>query len=159
MSDPYLLVKWLHVVGSTVLFGFGAGTAYYMWMAHLTGEAATIARVGRMVVHADWIFTGIGGLLQPVTGMLLARLGGFEPMAAWLILAYGLYVLAFACWAPVVWLQIRATQLAGEAARTGRPLGPDYHRLMRIWFRLGWPAFLSLLATFWLMIAKPMLWG
>jgi len=26
---------------------------------------------------------------------------------------------------------------------------------MRIWFALGWPAFLSVLAIFWLMVAKP----
>lgn len=53
MSELYLPLKWLHILSSTVLFGFGAGTAYYMWSAHLTGEAATVARVGRMVVRAD----------------------------------------------------------------------------------------------------------
>ena len=159
MSDPYLLVKWLHVVSSTLLFGFGAGTAYYMWAAHLTGEAATIARVGRMVVRADWIFTGTSGILQPLTGLALARMARFSLLEPWLLASYGLYALAFACWAPVVWFQIGAQRLAAQAAKAGTPLGPDYRRVMRLWFALGWPAFVSLLVIYWLMVSKPALWG
>jgi uncharacterized membrane protein len=30
---------------------------------------------------------------------------------------------------------------------------------MRAWFALGWPAFLAVATTFWLMVAKPPLWG
>jgi uncharacterized membrane protein len=37
-------------------------------------------------------------------------------------------------------------------------LGEDYQRTMRWWFVLGWPAFLGLVAIYWLMIAKPPLW-
>jgi uncharacterized membrane protein len=29
---------------------------------------------------------------------------------------------------------------------------------MQLWFWLGWPAFASLLAVFWLMVDKPALW-
>lgn len=154
----YLLVKWLHVVSSTVLFGFGAGTAWYLWNAHLTGDAALIAKVGRMVVRADWIFTGTSGVVQPVSGLMLTHLAGYSLTEPWLVVAYGLYVLAFACWVPVVWLQIKAQRLAQHAADTGTPLDPDYRRTMRLWFALGWPAFLGLMGVFWLMIAKPVLW-
>ena len=156
--ELFLLVKWVHVLSSTVLFGFGAGTAWYLWNAHLSGDPATIARVGRMVVRADWIFTGGSGVLQPLSGLWLAQLGGYPLTASWLVVAYGLYVLAFACWAPVVWLQIRAQRLAQAAAQAGTPLGEDYRRAMRWWFALGWPAFVALTATFWLMIARPALW-
>jgi uncharacterized membrane protein len=38
-------------------------------------------------------------------------------------------------------------------------LPPAYHRCMRAWFALGWPAFLAVIATFWLMVTKPALWG
>ncbi|MBO9575386.1 MAG: DUF2269 domain-containing protein [Sphingobium sp.] len=155
--DLYLLVKWVHVLSSTILFGFGAGTAWYLWNAHLTGNPATIASVGRMVVRADWLFTGTSGVVQPVTGLWLAHLAGWPLDAPWLMLAMLLYGLAFACWAPVVWLQIKAQRLAQRALETGEPLGPDYRRAMRFWFLLGWPAFLGLTATFWLMIAKPAL--
>lgn len=156
--EPYFLLKWVHVLSSTVLFGFGAGSAWYFWNAHLSGDAATIAKVGRMVVRADWIFTGGSGLLQPISGILLARSAGYSLTESWLMVAYALYILAFACWAPVVWLQIRATRLAEQAAQTCTPLGEEYRRVIRWWFALGWPAFLGLTATYWLMIARPQLW-
>lgn len=157
--DFYLLVKWVHVLSSTILFGFGAGTAWYLWNAHLTRDPATIAAVGRMVVRADWIFTGTSGIVQPASGLWLAHLAGWPLDTPWLILAMALYLVAFACWVPVVWLQIGAQRLAQQAAERGAPLGPDYARAMRLWFLLGWPAFLGLIATFWLMIAKPALWN
>lgn len=156
--DLYLLVKWIHVLSSTILFGFGAGTAWYLWQAHLTRDPATIASVGRMVVRADWIFTGTSGIVQPVSGIYLILRAGWLLDAPWLVAAYGLYALAFACWVPVVRLQIRAQRLAQRAAETRTPLPPEYAQVMRLWFALGWPAFLGLLGVFWLMIAKPALW-
>jgi len=158
MMDAYLLIKWLHIVSSTVLFGFGAGTAWYFWNSHLTGDAALIAKVGRMVVKADWIFTGTSGVLQPVSGVLLIKVAGYSLAEPWLLAAYALYLLAFACWVPVVWLQIKAQRLAQLAADNGTPLDADYRRTVRLWFTLGWPAFIGLVAVFWLMVAKPALW-
>lgn len=156
--DVYFLVKTLHIISSTVLFGFGAGTAWYLWNAHLTRDPATIASVGRMVVRADWIFTGTSGIIQPVSGLWLVHLAGYSLTEPWLIVTYGLYMLAFACWVPVVRLQIRAKRLAETALKSNEALGADYERAMRLWFALGWPAFLSLVGVFWLMVAKPSLW-
>jgi len=156
--EPYLLIKTLHILSSTVLFGFGAGTAWYFWNAHLTRDPATVASVGRMVVRADWIFTGTSGVVQPATGFLLAHDAGYSLASSWLVVTYGLYAIAFACWAPVVWLQIRATRLAATARDQREPLGQDYDRAMRWWFALGWPAFIGLTGVFWLMVTKPSLW-
>lgn len=156
--EAYLLVKWLHIVSSTVLFGFGAGTAWYLWNAHLTGDAALIARVGRMVVKADWVFTSTSGVVQPASGVMLVKLAGYSLVEPWLLATYALYALAFACWVPVVWLQIKAQRLAQQAAETGAPLGADYRCTMHLWFALGWPAFIGLTTVFWLMVAKPALW-
>lgn len=158
MIDVYLLVKTLHIISSTILFGFGAGTAWYLWNAHRTRDPATIARVGRMVVQADWIFTGTSGVVQPVTGIWLVHLAGYSLAESWLVVTYALYALAFLCWAPVVGLQIKAQRLAECAHRNDTPLGPAYDRTMRLWFALGWPAFLGLAGVFWLMVAKPSLW-
>lgn len=155
MSDPYLLLKWLHVVSSTLLFGTGLGTAYYFWMAHRSGNADLIAKVGRFVIRADWLFTGTSGLVQLASGLGLVAMAGYSLSEPWLLAALGLYLLAFSCWAPVVVLQIKATALAAAAAADGAPLGATYHRLMRYWFVLGWPSFIALLVTFYLMVAKP----
>jgi uncharacterized membrane protein len=156
--DAYLLVKWLHVLSSTVLFGTGLGTAWYFWSAHRTGDPVIIASVGRMVVRADWLFTGSSGIAQPLTGLYLVHRLGYPLSASWLIASYCLYAVAFACWAPVVALQIQAQRMAQQAADANQPLGANYRRVMRLWFILGWPAFLGLIAVFWLMITKPDLW-
>lgn len=156
--ELYFLVKWVHILSSTMLFGFGAGTAYYFWCAHRSRDPATVANVGRMVVRADWIFTGTSGIIQPASGLVLAHLAGYSLTESWLVVSYVLYATAFVCWAPVVWLQIKAQRMAQAAMETGKPLGSEYRRTMRFWFALGWPAFLGLLAVFWLMIAKPTIW-
>lgn len=155
MMELYLIVKWIHVLSSTILFGFGAGSAWYLWAAHRTCNPATIAGVSRMVVQADWIFTGTSGVVQPISGVALAHLAGWSFDEPWLVAAYVLYMLAFSCWAPVVWLQMKVHKLAQQAVDNKSALGADYFRAMRLWLLLGWPAFLSLVAVFWLMIAKP----
>ena len=55
----------------------------------------------------------------------------------------------------MVWLQARAHKLAKAAVAEGRDLPPSYHRMMRIWFWLGWPAFAAVIAIFYLMVFKP----
>lgn len=154
MIDPIALIKWVHIVSSTVLFGTGLGTAFYMLQAWRSGRPLVAAAVGRMVVRADWLFTLTAGIVQPATGIALMALEGWPARTPWLMAAYVLYAIAFACWAPVVVLQIQATRIA-EATPEGAALPPEYHRRMRIWFGLGWPGFCALLAIFYLMAAKP----
>ncbi|HEY4250490.1 MAG TPA: DUF2269 domain-containing protein [Roseomonas sp.] len=153
--DGYLILKYLHVISSTLLFGTGLGTAFHGWMAQRSGDARAILVVNRNVVRADWIFTAPAVVAQPVTGIWLARLAGYPLDSGWLLAAMALYVLVGACWLPVVWLQIRMHRLAAAALARGAPLPPEWHRAARWWFALGWPAFLGVLAIFWLMIAKP----
>jgi uncharacterized membrane protein len=156
--DVYLWLKWLHVLSSTILFGTGIGTAFQMWSAHRCGEPRAIAVVARHVVLADWLFTLPAGIVQPVTGIALALVGGLNPFASWLVVTYLLYVVAFACWVPVVVLQIRVRDIAENAVKHCTSLPPAYWRAMRVWFTLGWPAFGALAIIFLLMIAKPDLW-
>ncbi|WP_166417416.1 DUF2269 family protein [Cochlodiniinecator piscidefendens] len=157
--DPYFLAKWVHILSSTVLFGTGMGTAFQMVWAMRTRRVETIHSVSSGVVIADWIFTTPAGLLQPISGLWLISLTGYSLTAPWLMLTYGLYVLAFVCWAPVVHLQMRIRDLAATALSENKPLPAEAHRLFRIWFVLGWPAFGALTGIFYLMVAKPTLWG
>lgn len=155
--DWYLVLKWLHILSSTVLFGTGIGTAFQMVWAMRTGRAETVHSAASGVVVADWLFTTPAGIVQPATGLALVHLAGFGWFEPWLMLTYAGYALAFACWAPVVRLQIRIRDLTAQAR--GAPLPAEARRLYRIWFALGWPAFGALVGVFWLMVARPPLWG
>lgn len=151
----YLLLKWLHVVSSTVLLGTGAGIAFFMWRAHRTRDARVIAAVAADVVRADFLFTATAVVLQPVTGLLLLGKLGYPWTTPWIRWSLLLYVLVGCCWLPVVWLQMRMRDLARRAAADGGALPAAYHRCFRYWFLLGWPAFAGVLGVFWLMVAKP----
>ena len=153
----YLFVKWVHVISSTVLFGTGIGSAYYLLATTLSRDVRAIAVVSRMLVRADWMFTATTAVLQPLTGFWLAHRIGLPLATPWLAASIVLYVLAIACWLPVVVLQIRLREHASAADREGRALPPAYWRLFKWWVALGIPAFVLFLALFWLMIAKPAL--
>jgi uncharacterized membrane protein len=151
----YLIVKWVHVLSATVLFGTGLGTAYYMFFASLSRTPKATAVVMRHGVRADWLFTGTTGIVQPITGLYLVHRMDLPLHTAWIAWSLALYALAGACWLPVVWLQIRMHRLAEDAAARDVPLPAVYFRYLRVWTLLGVPAFVSLLVVFWLMIAKP----
>lgn len=151
----YLLIKWMHILGATLLFGTGLGTAFHMYTAHRRGNVQGIAIAAQNTVLADWLFTLTSGIVQPITGFILIMLAGWDPLSPWLVTTYILYVLALACWLPVVKLQIRMRDLATRAVAEGNELPEEYYRKMRWWFWLGWPAFIALLGVFWLMVVKP----
>jgi uncharacterized membrane protein len=155
MSTWYLVIKWLHIVSSTVLFGTGAGIAFFFLRAHKTRNVAIIAAVSREVVLADMVFTASAVVLQPVTGVALAVTVGYPLSSPWLFWSIAIYLLVGCCWLPVVWLQMRMRDLAIEAAAKGSALPTEYRRYYRWWFGLGWPAFLGVLVIFYLMVAKP----
>lgn len=151
----YFVLKFLHVIGATVLLGTGAGIAFFMLLAHRTGDVAVIAGVARIVVIADYVFTATAVIAQPVTGVLLARAVGYELGEGWIVASIALYLFTGAFWLPVVWMQSRMRTLARNAAASGMPLPDQYHRLFRWWFAFGFPAFAAVLLIFWLMIARP----
>jgi uncharacterized membrane protein len=155
--EPLDVLRWLHVIGATVLLGTGAGIAFFMLMAHRTRQPALVAHVAGTVVVADLLFTATAVVAQPLTGLGLALLVGWPLTEEWLLVSLALYVLTGLFWLPVVWIQLRMRDLARAAAREGLPLPGEYHRLFRIWFACGIPAFLAVLAILWLMLAKPSL--
>ena len=154
----YFFLKFLHVIGASILLGTGAGIAFFMLLGHLTGRALTIAAIARIVVIADFLFTATAVVVQPVTGIALAWNMGWSLWEGWIALSIALYFVTGAFWLPVVWMQMRMRDLAIDAAKNDTPLPETYQRLFRLWFAFGFPAFGAVLAIFWLMIAKPQLW-
>jgi uncharacterized membrane protein len=153
--SAYLLVKWLHVAGAAVLLGTGIGIAFHLWITVRGGNGVAIAAAARATVLADFVFTLPAIVLQPLTGVALASAMGYPLASAWIVASFALYLVAGACWIPVVFIQLRLRALAEKAALDGVPPGEEFHRLARHWFLLGWPAFIAVAAIFWLMIARP----
>ena len=153
--NTYLVLKWVHILSSVLMVGTGFGSAFYMFFANRSGNVAAQAVVSRLVVRADAWFTTPAVIVQPLTGVWMAHLAGWPLTTSWLALSMALYALAGACWLPVVWLQIRMARLAQSAAALGAPLPAAYTRLQRVWEWLGYPAFIAMLAVYWLMVNKP----
>ena len=151
----YFVLKFLHLIGAAVLLGTGAGIAFFMLMAHVSGKPAVIAGVARIVVIADFVFTATAVVLQPVTGILLVREVGYSFSDAWIFWSTVLYLVTGAFWLPVVWMQTRMRDLAVAAVAAGTDLPRSYHRLIWWWFAFGFPAFAAVIAIFWLMTARP----
>lgn len=153
--DVYFTIKTLHILGSTILFGTGIGIAFFMYASRHARNLHEKYFAARMTVLADYIFTAPAVILQPATGIWLILNSGYGAHDLWLSLTYGLYLLAGCCWLPVVWIQIQLRRMLAEAIHRQTDLSPRYQRLFRIWFWLGWPAFISLIAIFFLMVMKP----
>ncbi|MBA8900833.1 MULTISPECIES: DUF2269 domain-containing protein [unclassified Phyllobacterium] len=149
------ILRLIHVIGATVLFGTGSGIAFFMVMAHRTRNAAIISHVASIVVLADTVFTASAVILQPISGYLLAKSIGWPLDTPWIALSLGLYVLIGLFWLPVVWIQIQLRDIATEAVASGTELPTRYYKLYNIWFVCGFPAFAAVIAIFWLMLTKP----
>ncbi|HWL62184.1 MAG TPA: DUF2269 domain-containing protein [Steroidobacteraceae bacterium] len=151
----YLTLKTVHVVSSVLLVGTGFGSAFYLFFANRSNSVEAIGVVGRLVVRADWYFTTPAAVIQPVTGAMMMHKAGWPLSMTWIHGSIALYVLAGACWIPVLFLQVRMARLADTARREGSSLPPEYWTLARRWELLGYPAFAAMLVVFYLMVAKP----
>jgi uncharacterized membrane protein len=155
MIDHLVLLEWLHILGAAVLLGTGLGIAFNFWLALRGADVAFIAAAARATVIADFVFTLPAVVLQPVTGIALALGVGYSLFSPWIVYSTILYLLAGACWIPVVSIQLRMRDLALKCLRESSALPEEFDRLARRWFVLGWPAFLAVIAIFWLMVARP----
>lgn len=151
----YQLLKVIHIISSTVLFGLGWGSAFYKYRADQEGDLRAMIFANRNVVLADWIFITPSVIIQPITGVLMMWMAGYRFSDLWILLSLGLYILAGLCWIAAVYLQIRMRNLASDALRKGTTLPPVYTRFSRIWFWLGVGGFLSVVVIFFLMVFKP----
>jgi uncharacterized membrane protein len=145
----YIWVKLVHILSATVLFGTGAGTAFFMLRAYLSRNDQAMKVTTSSVVMADWLFTTPAVILQLVTGLWLTSRLNIALDSPWFVAVISLYLFVGLCWVPVVWIQIRIRNLIAD----GRPRD-DYRKLMRVWVALGVPAFSAVIGIFYLMVAK-----
>lgn len=148
-------LRWLHILGTCVLIGTGAGIAFFMLMSNRTRDPALIAHTASIVVIADFIFTASAVVIQPVTGTLLSWEIGWSLTEGWVVTSIALYLIIGVFWIPVVFIQIRLRNEAIKAMESECELSTKYHKLYKIWFACGFPAFTSILIIVWLMISRP----
>ena len=153
--DIYLITKTIHILSSTILFGTGIGIAFFMFRSMFTNNMHEKFYVAKNTVLADYLFTFPAVIIQPLSGVALIHMADYDWTDFWLMATYVIYIIAGLCWLPVVWMQIQLKKMVAEALESGEPLPARYHRLFKIWFLLGWPAFVGLVAVFYLMVAKP----
>ena len=151
----YLVLKWIHVLSATILFGTGIGSAFYMFMANRRKDIAAIYFATRHVVIADWLFTTPAVIVQLLSGVGLVSIAGFSFGDTWVKWGLVLYVFAGLCWLPVVWIQIKMRDIAKRALERGEQLPARYWVMDRWWIILGSLAFPAVVIIFYLMIAKP----
>lgn len=144
--DPFLL-KWVHIVSSTLLFGAALGSSIHCWLAHSSREVRTVATVMRTVVAVDWWVVTTTGFIQPASGIFLVQAKGYSFVEPWLLVVYALYTIVSLLWFLVAWLQIKCRNMA-RAASSWDSLPDDYHRYMLWWLRSALPAFCSALIIF-----------
>jgi len=154
----YLLLKWVHVLSSTVLFGAGVGSAFHLFAATLRRRVPAISGAARNAVLADWVLTAPAAIVQPATGLWLVHKLGLPLHTPWIAWALGLYVVAIACWLPVLVIQIRMDKLLAVAEAQHGPVPAAYDRMFHQWVALGLAAFVTFLLVFWLMVAKQLPW-
>ena len=154
----YLSLKLIHIISSTILFGCGVGSAFYMFAANRQKDVRAIYFTVKNVVIADWIFTTPAIIIQPVSGIFLVQNQGYSFTDSWLLLAIILYCFAGICWLPVVWMQIKMRNMAQISIKKNIPLPKIYWQMNRLWILLGSLAFPALIIIFYLMVFKPELW-
>ena len=152
----YFILKTIHILSSTILFGTGLGSAFYLWRANQTKNLQSMRFACKNVVIADWVFTTPAVIIQPLTGFWLMHILHYSITSRWIIWSLCLYGFVGLCWIPVVWIQIKMHQIIEKAAQhPHQKINPLYFRYERLWFYLGWPAFISVVGIFALMVFKP----
>lgn len=153
--DLYITTKTLHVLSSTILFGTGIGIAFFMFQSWFTNNVHEKLYAARNTVLADYLFTFPAAVIQPASGVALILMAGFDWASPWLMATYVIYIIAGLCWLPVIWIQIQLKKLCKYAVDNDSELPERYHKLFKVWFLLGWPAFVGFVVIFYLMVAKP----
>ena len=154
-----LWLKAAHVLSAAVIFGTGLGIAFFTWFGYRSamrsGALEALRSTMRLTVIADACLTAPAVAFQAVSGVMLMNVQGWPMVSAWSIAVWSLFLLAGACWLPVLVIQSRLARASRQAPSTAA-LPPGFHRMFRWWFALGTVAFAAVIAIYWLMVAKPL---
>ena len=158
MSGALVYWKTAHILSAAVLFGTGAGIAFFCWFGYRhavrSGDIGALRSTLRLTVVADACLTAPAVLFQAVSGIALMILLGWPLMSPWAVTVWSLFAFTGACWLPVVWIQIAQMREANRVMSTTE-LSDGFHSRFKLWFALGIAAFSAVVVIYFLMVAKP----
>lgn len=150
--------KTAHILSAAIIFGTGLGIAFFTWFGYRRAirsrDIGPLRSVLRLTVIADACLTAPAIAFQAVSGVVLMNHLGWALVSAWSVAVWALFLLAGACWIPVLHIQARLSRDSNQAASTDA-LPASFHTRFRWWFGLGVPAFAAVIVIYWLMVAKP----
>ena len=159
MSDGLTLLKVAHILSAAVILGTGFGIAFFTWFGYRSalrsGKIEVLRTTLRLTVTADAFLTAPAVAFQAASGIALVLALGWPLVSPWSLAVWSLFLVAGACWLPVLKLQVLLRDEA-ERAASAAELPEHFHVLFRWWFALGVPAFAAVLGIYWLMVAKPL---
>jgi uncharacterized membrane protein len=120
-----------------------------------TDDLASLRALLRLTVIADACLTAPAVAFQLASGLVLMHMLGWPWVSSWSIAVLGLFLLAGACWLPILALQVRLHRAAAQSASVAGLPG-RFHRWFGWWLALAIPAFAIVLVLFYLMVAKPL---
>lgn len=150
----------LHHLGMILLFGNIAVSSLWMSRARRTGERSILYYATRTISRADLLFTVPGLILIIGPGVLLV--GGVRDWGrtSWAELALALMLIIFFVWVTqIVKYQRRMLRVAKEAAELRIGLSDAFYHYERWWSLWNGLVTVLLLASLFLMVFKPHLWG
>ncbi len=153
----YIILKIVHIIGSTYLFGAGTATALLIYRSYLLHRKGKIGKseLGfalNHAVHTDWFFTLLAGIIQLITGVSLSLITGIPLLGGWLLEAWILFFCVALFWSLAAYLQLQMQRVLREKSDLDMEVG--YRKLIRYWVLPGIPSFVFMILIFYLMVAK-----
>lgn len=146
----YQVIKLIHIISTTIMFGTGLGSAFYLFYTYKFSKFSTLKDVLNIVIIADYIFTIPSVILQLTTGLLLSYfLGLFS--SKWFLIVLILSFIVFGLWIKAVFLQLKMK----KTLKCENELNHKFHKQMMEWIFLGILAFFGTMLIFYLMVFKP----
>lgn len=158
MGDLELLqlIRLIHIISATLLFGVGIASAYHMYSTFKTRSVEGLAQVTSNIVKCDYLFTTPAVLLVPLTGFWLVDIKDYGYSEFWIIASVILYTVSSLCWIPAVSIQVKLRTVLTEAFLNKRKTLPDgVEENVKKWLILWAITFISILIIYGLMTFKP----
>ncbi|MDH4565781.1 DUF2269 domain-containing protein [Pseudomonas sp. BN414] len=152
----YFLFKTVHGLLAAVLLGAALAGLFFARRAWKEADPQQMAATFASLVRLECWLIASSAVLLPLSGLALAKVGGWPLGQRWLLWSVGIYLLAALCWLPLLWLQLRIRNLARQAFRDGTALAPQVasHVAARTW--LAVIALVLLAVVYALMVIKPL---